>query len=188
MSGWTALAIVPAFGVDTFAVAAGLGSAGFADRRRLALVIAAFEGGMPLVGALIGAGIGALIAAWAVWAASALLALLGLREIVAGLREAREDDDDDERARALVERFAGAGLIAAGLSVSLDELTAGLAAGAARLPLDVLVPALALQAFIFTYAGLHAGERLRRWAGRYGDVVAGLALIAAAAVVAFVAR
>jgi len=188
LSGWTALAIVPAFGVDTFAVAAGLGSAGFADRRRLALVIAAFEGGMPLVGALIGAGIGALIAAWAVWAASALLALLGLREIVAGLREAREDDDDDERARALVERFAGAGLIAAGLSVSLDELTAGLAAGAARLPLDVLVPALALQAFIFTYAGLHAGERLRRWAGRYGDVVAGLALIAAAAVVAFVAR
>jgi len=188
LSGWTVLAIVPAFGVDTFAVAAGLGSAGFADRRRLALVIAAFEGGMPLLGALIGAGIGALIAAWAVWAASALLALLGLREIVAGLREAREDDDDDERARALVERFAGAGLIAAGLSVSLDELTAGLAAGAARLPLDVLVPALALQAFIFTYAGLHAGERLRRWAGRYGDVVAGLALIAAAAVVAFVAR
>lgn len=181
LSSWTVLAIIPAFGVDTFAVAAGLGAAGVADRRRLALIVAAFEGGMPLVGAAIGSWLGRLVSSYAVWGAAALLAALGLYEIIEGIRELREDEEeDDDKVLALQRKLMGAGLIVAGLSVSMDELAAGLAAGAAQLPLALLVPALALQAALFTYAGLHAGSRLRRWAGRHGEIVAGLALIVAA--------
>ncbi len=185
MSGWTVLAIVPAFGVDTFAVAAGLGALGVGNRRRLALTVALFEGGMPLVGALVGRWLGDLLSSYGVWAACALLALLGGYEILEGIRELRGDREEsaDDKAEALERRLLGPGLIVAGLSVSMDELAAGLAAGAARLPLAVLVPALAVQAALFTYLGLHAGQGLRRWAGRYGELAAGAALIAAAIVV-----
>lgn len=192
MSGWTVLLIVPAFGIDTFAVATGLGAAGVADRRRLALIVALFEGGMPLVGAVVGSWLGRLISGYAVWGAAILLAGLGLYEIVESVRERRSDegrdeDEESETAEAFEKKLVGAGLIAAGLSVSMDELTAGVAAGAAQLPLAVLVPALAVQAALFTYLGLHAGNRLRRWAGRNGEIVAGVALIIAAAVVVLLA-
>jgi putative Mn2+ efflux pump MntP len=70
--------------------------------------------------------------------------------------------------------------VAAGLGVSLDELGAGVAVGAGRLPLRILAPALAVQAVLFTYAGLHAGHMLQRLAGRYGEIAAGVALIAVA--------
>ncbi len=200
MVGWSALAVVPAFGIDTLAVSVGLGTAGLAQRRRLALIVAVFEGLMPIVGAAVGNWVGGLLARYAVWAASALLALLGLRELAEGWRELHEDDgdgdedaddDDDDgpsgEAAALRKRnLAGWGLIAAGLSVSMDELGAGFAAGAARFPLRVLAPALALQAALFTYAGLHAGAALRRLAGRYGEIAAGLAMLAVAAGVLWV--
>lgn len=192
MNGWTVLLIVPAFGIDTFAVATGLGATGVADRRRLALTVALFEGGMPLVGAVVGNWLGRLVSGYAVWAAAVVLAGLGVYEIVESVRERRSDDDheedeENEKVEAFEKKLVGAGLIAAGLSVSMDELTAGVAAGAAQLPLAVLVPALALQAALFTYLGLHAGSRLRRWAGHNGEIVAGVALVVAAAVVLLLA-
>ncbi len=192
MSGWAVLAIVPAFGIDTLVVAAGLGAAGVADRRRLALTIALFEGIMPLVGALIGNWLGELIAGYAVWAAAVLLTCLGIYEALEGIRELRQAEDGEEEAaerlQALERKLVGAGIIVAGLSVSMDELAAGLAAGAAELPLTVLVPALAIQAALFTYLGLHAGHRIRHLAGRYGEVVAGVALFLAAIVVVVLAQ
>ncbi len=192
MSGWAVLAIVPAFGIDTLVVAAGLGAAGVADRRRLALTIALFEGIMPLVGALIGNWLGELIAGYAVWAAAVLLTCLGIYEALEGIRELRQAEDGEEEAaerlQALERKLVGAGIIVAGLSVSMDELAAGLAAGAAELPLTVLVPALAIQAALFTYLGLHAVHRIRHLAGRYGEVVAGVALFLAAIVVVVLAQ
>lgn len=187
VSGWGAVAIIPAFGIDTFAVAVGLGTAGLAKRRRLAVVIAVFEGVMPLLGALVGGWLGRVGSGYALWAAAALLAFLGLRAMAEGWRELDEDaegDDADaptgEGAHLLRGHVAGWGLVLAGLSVSVDELGAGLAAGAAQLPLRILAPLLALQAVLLTYAGLHAGAALRRWAGRYGELMAGLALVAVA--------
>ena len=68
----------------------------------------------------------------------------------------------------------------AGLSVSVDELVAGAAAGSAGFPVAVFAPALALQAVLFTGLGWAAGRRLARVADRYGEVVAGLALVGTA--------
>ena len=192
LNGWAVLAIVPAFGIDTFAVAIGLGAAGIADRRRLALVVALFEGGMPIVGALIGTWLGALVSGYAVWIAALILAAVGVHELVEGVKELREEEDDDAEAAhrsgavATEKKLVGVGLIAAGLSVSMDELAAGLAAGAAQMPLAVLAPVLALQAAVFTYAGMHAGNRLRSWAGRYGELVAGAALLLASVVIVLI--
>ena len=173
------LLIVPAFGLDTFVVAATLGVVDGPARWRLAGTLALFEGGMPLLGAVLGAWLARILSGAVVYGAAALLAIMAGRELWEGLREAQEGEDDEDPAemRRLRQVSSLLALPAAGLAVSLDELTAGLAAGSSRLSLPLLVPALALQAVLFTGLGLRAGARVRRMAGRYGEVAGGAALL-----------
>ncbi|MGC8487482.1 MAG: manganese efflux pump MntP family protein [Clostridia bacterium] len=193
MGHLTSLVIVPAFGIDTFVVAVGLGAGQFTDQFRLAATVAVFEGGMPLLGALVGSWLAHRLSSIVVYAAAALLAALALREFWEGVRELREEPDVDEgdepsgEGRALRRATSLLTLVSAGMAVSLDELTAGIAAGAARLDLTLLVPALAVQAVLFTLLGLAAGARLRRAVGRYGEMAGGLALFLAAIVVVILA-
>jgi putative Mn2+ efflux pump MntP len=187
---FSALVVVPAFGMDTFIVAVGLGTGWFTGRWRLAAIVAVFEGGMPLLGAVIGAWVAHFLSRLVVYVAAALLAALAVREIREGIHELREDAHDEEgsgESGRLRNATSCMALLGAGFAVSLDELTAGLAAGAARLNLAVLIPALALQAVLFTLLGLAAGAGLRRAVGRYGEVAGGLALLLAAMVVVVLA-
>ena len=193
MAHETTLLIVPAFGIDTLVVAVGLGAGVRVPRWRLAFTLAAFEGGMPVVGAFVGRELAHLVAD-AVYFAAALLAVLAVREVVDGIRELRGvgGEEEDGRgpgeeaekgdAQALHRAGSGLALLGAGLAVSLDELTAGVAAGAARLDLRILAPALALQAIVFTWLGVTAGGRLTKTVGQYGEVAGGVALLAAAGV------
>src|SRR2546429_3921006 len=74
------LALVLPLSLDTFAVSAALGVGGL-DRRqrlRLSLVLALFEGGMPVVGVLLGAAVAQALGVWADVAAAAPLIALGL--------------------------------------------------------------------------------------------------------------
>lgn len=183
LSAWGVLAIVPAFGFDTFGVAAGLGAAGAAARRRTAFVFAGFEGLMPVLGALVGSEARRLGHAAALGGAL-LLMVLGVRELWEGVREMREEDDEECGASGRRRELHGWALAAAGVSVSVDELAAGLAAGAAGLPLAVFAPALAAQAAVLTWVGLGVGGAARRWAGRYAELLAGAALVAVGAALA----
>lgn len=197
MTGWSALAIVPAFGIDTLAVAAGLGAAGTVGSWRTAAAFAAFEGLMPVAGALVGGALGAHLGRVAAWAGAALLVALGARQLAEGWGELRQRDDEDEtadrdrgpgaagRGRPSPVAPGGWALMAGGLSVSMDELGAGLGAGAAGLPLPFLAPALAAQAVLCTALGLAAGAGLRRLVGRYGDLAAGVALVTVGLALAF---
>jgi len=176
--GWermiaTAL-IFLALGLDTLAVALGLGLGGLPRTRwlRVGLVFACFEGLMPIAGLLLGQGLGARLGALATYAAAGILLVLGGLEI----REALQDDDDDDgpdRA-ALAERPRA--LLLAGLSVSLDELAVGLALGVLHVPLGPALAYIALQAFALTFSGLALGTRLGARLGERAELVAGVVL------------
>jgi putative Mn2+ efflux pump MntP len=175
---WLVWVILPAFGLDTLAVSAGLGLAGSGGSLRLSVTFGLFEGLMPALGALVGRGLGGWLAGLGGWVAALLLAALGLRQLWEGWREL------GEKPMAPTLPMGLGGLALAGLSVSLDELGAGLGAGLVRLPLLPLLTALALQAAVFTWLGLRLGARLRDRLGRYGELAAGLALLGAAGVIA----
>ncbi|MDQ6811986.1 MAG: manganese efflux pump MntP family protein [Actinomycetota bacterium] len=166
-------------GLDTFGVALALGVAGLPARRRLqlALLFAGFEAAMPLIGVALGVPLGHAIGSVAEYVAVALLAALGAYMLLWG----NGAEDEPERLLAMSERGL-LGALALGLSISLDELAIGFSAGLLHLPILALVIAVGVQAFVATQVGLRVGVRAGQGTGESAEKLAGVALIALAAI------
>lgn len=158
-------------GLDTLAVAAGLGLSGLprAQWRRVGLTFAFFEGVMPIAGLVVGSRLSDVAGRWAVYGAAALLIFVGAREI----RESFVDDDDDGKALS-VEWGA---LIATGLSISLDELAVGFSLGALHVSVGPALGYIAAQAFALTFVGLSCGRRIGKRFGERAELLGGVALL-----------
>lgn len=166
--------------IDTFVLGTALGAAGIVkqERMRTSLVLTAFEAGMPLVGFLGGAAIGAAIGGWANYVAAAVLVVVGIFM----LRSSDEDENDDKKVR-LLETARGWSVVVLGVGISVDELAVGFGVGLLGLPLALLIVLIAVQAFVAAQLGMRLGarlaERTRETAGR----AAGILLILAALLV-----
>jgi putative Mn2+ efflux pump MntP len=86
-------------------------------------------------------------------------------------------DEESDRALSLTQRGLP-GVLALGLSISLDELAIGFSAGLLRLPLVPLVIAIGAQAFLVTLLGVSLGRRVGEHWRESAERVAGAALIA----------
>jgi putative Mn2+ efflux pump MntP len=174
------LALVLPLGLDTFAIAAALGITRLSgsQRVRFSLLFAAFEGGMPVIGLLIGAGLGQAIGGWSEYLAIAALAGVGAYMLFGR-------DEDEERVRKLA-ATRGPAMIGLGLSVSLDELAIGFSLGLLNVPIIPAIVLIAAQAFIVSQVGFALGGRVgeatregaERLAGAVLLVIAGALLVA----------
>jgi putative Mn2+ efflux pump MntP len=170
------IALVVPLGLDTFAVCCALGMAGIpASRRtRISLLMVAFEAGMPLIGVAIGAPLGHAIGETADYVAIAVLAAFGLYTLLA-------DEDDEQRSVALLDA-TGWKTLALGVSISLDELAVGFTLGLLRLPVLIVVAAIAVQTLVVTQLGMRLGARLGEHVRERAEQLAGVALLALACV------
>ena len=174
------IALVLPLGLDTFAIAAALGITRLSgsQRVRFSLLFAAFEGGMPVIGLLIGAGLGQAIGGWSEYLAIAALAGVGAYMLFGR-------DEDEERVRKLA-AARGPAMIGLGLSVSLDELAIGFSLGLLNVPIIPAILLIAAQAFIVSQVGFalggKVGEATREGAERLASAV--LLVIAGALLVA----
>ncbi|HEV2471653.1 MAG TPA: manganese efflux pump [Chthonomonadales bacterium] len=163
-------ALLVTLGLDTIAVAAGLGLAGLPRNRwrTIASTFAMFEAAMPLIGLLVGS---RLLPAsrWTEAAAALLLVAVGALSI-------REYFHEEERAAS--PDLKGARLALAGLSVSLDELAVGFSLGLLRVPVAPAVIYIGAQAFLLTFLGLLIGRRAGHRFEERAELVAGLSLVA----------
>ena len=174
------IALVLPLGLDTFAIAAALGITRLSgsQRVRFSLLFAAFEGGMPVIGLLIGAGLGQAIGGWSEYLAIAALAGVGAYMLFGR-------DEDEERVRKLA-AARGPAMIGLGLSVSLDELAIGFSLGLLNVPIIPAIVLIAAQAFIVSQVGFALGgkvgeatrEGAERLAGAVLVVIAGALLVA----------
>jgi putative Mn2+ efflux pump MntP len=166
------LAFVLPLGLDSFAVAAAIGATQATTARqrlRISLVFVIFEGGMPLIGLGLGTALARGIGQVAGYLAGAAVIAIGAWMLLAG------DNDDEKAGRITTSR--GSALIALGISISLDELAIGFTIGLARLPVTLVIVAIALQAFAAAQLGLALGARIgERWRERT-EQAAGIALI-----------
>ena len=166
--------------IDTFVLGTALGAAGIRkqDRLRTSLILTAFEAGMPLVGFLGGAAIGAAVGGWANYLAAAVLAVIGVLMLRSG-----DHDEDDEKKLRLLESARGWSIVVLGVGISVDELAVGFGIGLLRLPLLLLMVLIAVQAFLAAQLGMRLGSRLAENARQAAGRIAGILLLVAALLV-----
>jgi putative Mn2+ efflux pump MntP len=172
-----ALFVLP-LGLDTFAVSAALGLQGLPKRERLrvSLLLSGFEMTMPVVGLLIGRGLGAAIGGGAEYVAAAALVGLGGYMLLA-------DDQAESEKLARLSTHSGLVLVGLGLSISIDELAMGLTIGLLELSLIAAVILIGAQAFVAAQLGLRLGSRLGEAAREWAERLAGIALLALGALI-----
>ncbi len=166
------LAFVLPLGLDSFAVAAALGAvapAGFGLRLRISAIFVTFEAGMPLIGLALGSGLARVIGDWAGYLAGAAVIGTGIWMLVS--------KDDEEAAASRLASTRGLGIVALGISISMDEFAIGFTLGLVRLPVVPVIVAIAVLALVASQLGLAlgavVGERFRERA----EQVAAVALI-----------
>ena len=167
--------LVLSLGLDTLTVAVGLGISGIGRRNRLHVgaSFALFEGGMPLVGFLLGKAISGVLGDIASYAGIAVLFAVGGWMVYESLSGEEEASFDVENWR---------GLVLTSVSVSLDELAIGFSMGALGLPIALAVVLIASQAFVLTFIGTALGNRIGKRLAEHAGLVAGIVLAGLAAV------
>jgi hypothetical protein len=77
--------------------------------------------------------------------------------------------EEEDRASRLATSH-GLALVALGISISLNELAIGFSIGLVRLPVPVVIAAIAAQAFVAAQLGLALGAKIgERWRERRAD-------------------
>ncbi|MDB5086001.1 MAG: hypothetical protein JWN30_2887, partial [Bacilli bacterium] len=134
----------------------------------IATVFACAEALMPLVGLLIGKVAGAFIGHWA-----AIIGGVALLAVAVWLIFFEDEDEAEEK---LERNLIGWTLILTALSISVDELAVGFSIGLIGVPVGLTIILIALQAFVFTYAGLTFGKKLKPFLGEWAEKLAGIVL------------
>lgn len=159
--------------MDVLSVAAvtgfGVGRMARGQMLKLAAAFGAFHVIMPFLGWLAGGSIIDLISGYDHWVAFLLLAFVGGRMLIEGVRGGEEFDPG----RILETRS----LILFSVAVSVDSVAVGLSFGLGGVP--ILFPALVIgaTAFAFTLVGVAVGSKTGRWLGRWSQIAGGLILI-----------
>lgn len=173
------LLVALSLGLSNFAAAIGIGISGASARTRLkvGLIFGIFEAGMPVAGLTLGHGLARALGGAAHWVSAGLLIATGAWSLAQAIRSIPED--------AAPADGQGTGrLIVTGLALSTDNLAAGFALGAFHVNLAEAIAVIGSVGIALSLAGLELGARIGTRAGRCGEVLGGLVLIAVGAAIA----
>jgi len=174
---WMLLVIAFGLAMDCFAVSLGIGASPTPCTPRsifrLSFHFGLFQGGMTLLGWLLGSTMVNLIAGFDHWIAMLLLAWVGGRMVFEGL--SRHEEKPVEECN---DPTRGSSLIMLSVATSIDALGVGLSL--ALLKVNVIAASLVIGAvsLIVSVIGLLGGSRLSRRFGKGVEVLGGLVLIA----------
>lgn len=173
------LLVALSLGLSNFAAAIGIGISGASARTRLkvGLIFGVFEAGMPVAGLALGHGLARTLGGTAHWVSAGLLIATGAWSLAQALRSGPED----------AARASGQGtgrLIITGLALSTDNLAVGFALGAFRVNLAEAIAVIGSVSIALSLTGLELGSRIGTRAGRRGEALGGLVLIAVGAAIA----
>ncbi len=164
-----------AMSADAFAAAIGKGAAskrpGLLEALRAGVIFGVIEGLTPVVGWMIGAAAVEYIAGWDHWVAFALLCLLGIHMIHAGL-----SPDVDSSAEA-PSRHGFWNLAATGFATSIDAMVVGVGLALIGVPIAVVALVIGLTTLVMVTIGMLLGNVLGTLVGKRAEIVGGAILI-----------
>ncbi len=186
----TVLFIAVGVAMDVFAVSLGIGCAGQATtaraKFRLAFHFGLFQGGMTLLGYLLGSTIVDLIANFDHWVAFILLAFVGGRMIKEGLEKVSMEKasmEKDSSAEELADKrrssdpSRGGTLVLLSIATSIDALAVGLSMAMIQAAVVAASLIIGLTSSGFSLIGLRWGCDLGERFGKRMEVIGGLILI-----------
>ncbi len=181
----TVLFIAVGVAMDVFAVSLGIGCAGQATtaraKFRLAFHFGLFQGGMTLLGYLLGSTVVNLIAGFDHWVAFILLVFVGGKMIKEGVekdsmeKESSAMDLADERSRGDPSR--GGTLVLLSIATSIDALAVGLSMAMIQAAIAGASLIIGLTSSGFSLVGTRWGCELGERFGKRMEVIGGLILI-----------
>jgi manganese efflux pump family protein len=174
MDFFTILAIALGLSFDTFAVSLSYGvirsNILFRQAIRVAVVLAVFQGGLTVAGYFLGSIISNALKATDHWIALGLLAFLGIKMIVEGLKKTRDEKTKDFGSTVI--------LLTIALGTSIDAFAVGISFALLNVKIwesGTLIGAVTFLASMTAIRiGKSAGERL----GNKVEIIGGLLLIA----------
>lgn len=163
-------------GLDSFRVSASLGSLNLSPsrRRRLALAFALCDAAAPLVGIALGRTAIELIGRWAAVVGPLVLSAYGLYVLYLAWRCKESGAADND-----LWLFFGIPV-----SLSLDNLVAGVGIGMLEFPVLLSALVLGLLSGLMSLAGLRVGSAIGRFLPLRAEMLSGVALICMAVVLA----
>ena len=165
-----------AFGLamDAFSVSLAKGVAlkqiSVGESLKAAAVFGVFQGGMPLLGWLLGQGCSEFLTAHTSWLALGFLGFLGGKM----LWDVFKDGEDCEESGAA---FCPKTLLILAFATSIDAMLAGLTLECIPLPIGTSVLIIGLVTFMLCFLGLRCGSRVGAWLNRPAGIFGGLMLI-----------
>jgi putative Mn2+ efflux pump MntP len=174
MADWLlTLIIAVSLAMDCFAVSLGIGcSLPSCDKRavfRLSFHFGFFQGGMTLLGWLVGNTILPYKENFDHWIAFLLLAWIGIRMIREGLSKETETVTGDPT--------RGGTLILLSIATSIDALGVGLSLSILQTNIAFSSIMIGFVSFLFTIIGLRFGNRLNNKFGKKIEILGGLVLL-----------
>jgi putative Mn2+ efflux pump MntP len=179
-----ALALVAvSLGLSNFAASVGIGVSGIdgPTRLRVGVIFGLFEGGMPILGLLLGHGLAAKVGHAAHWIGAALLIAAGGYALIQALR-GRAADEGHSPAGPAGHRTGQ--LLVTGAALSIDNLAVGFALGTFHASLLLAAPIIGVISVAMSLAGLELGNRVGAKTGGRGELLGGLVLIGVGVAVA----
>jgi len=165
-----------AFGLsfDTFAVSVSSGlilrKINFFNAMKIALVLALFQGLMPMIGWFIGSGVKKYMMAYDHWIAFILLAALGIKMIYESFRNNKDSQSLNPMRFAVMFSMA--------IATSIDALIVGLSFAFFEVNIFITAFLIGLVTFIVSMLGILFGKKAGAHLGQRMEIVGGLILIA----------
>lgn len=161
-------------GLDNFAAAIGIGVTGVNRRVRIqvGVVFGLFEGGMPVVGLLIGEHVASTLGGAAHPIGATLLCLTGAYGMFTAWRGRHEVEKKSSAGQGLPR------LLLAGAALSIDNLVIGFALGAYHVSLVLAAVIIGSTSVALAFIGLELGRRIGERVNRtVGEMLGGGVLI-----------
>jgi len=166
-------------GLSNFAGAIAIGLSGVDARLRVrvALAFGLFEGGMPVVGLLLGRELADSLGSHANLLGGALLVATGTYAVASSRGHGEPHDEDGARAPT-------GRLLLTSAALSIDNLIVGFALGTYRISLVVAAAVIAVVSVGLALAGLELGSRIGERFEGHSELLGGLVLIAVGVAIA----
>ncbi|MDX3893456.1 manganese efflux pump MntP [Pusillimonas sp.] len=182
MNFLSTMVLALAMSTDAFAAAVGKGTAlrnpRMSEALRTGIIFGVIEAVTPLIGWALGSIAAEFVADWDHWIAFTLLLILGALMIRNGLRA-------EEREAAPATRHSFWLLAATGFATSIDAMAVGVSLAFIDNNILITAAAIGLATFLMVTLGIMVGRVVGNMAGKWAEVIGGLALMGIGAVILY---